>query len=152
MILIVIFVLFSSTGIFAGEVYEQFKETQKEIDALHSVEKKEQENLHTSLLSAFKSKLVSYYKYKDAHKMTMQEIQFEKSEDNDFTYYIKYKDFVGYFKFPNNPKENLSIPIQEKILLKPGVTFEKFRSLLKESKSKPSSSKSKPVNVSGKDK
>lgn len=119
-----------SASLTAGPLKDDFYKLQDEIEKAKHTEDHQKEQLEQTLLLSLQRSLSRYYHYKDADKITVSDFQYEEAETDKNTFYIQFKDFNGYFSYENNPRFYTSYPWDEKLLLKPGGTYEKDNSSL----------------------
>ncbi len=118
----------------SGTLNNQFNQIQEEIDQPPNKKEVEKQQEQKTLLIVMQQALSRNYRLKDAEKIQASEISYENSEENDLIYYVKYREFVGQFRFTNSPKKYFSWPIQTKVLLKPGSKYDEAESIFKNEK------------------
>ncbi len=114
-----------ASSLFAGPIMEEYYKLEKEIADSRKTDESQKKQLETTLLKSLQRSLARYYKYKDAEKLTASDFQYEASETDPNTFFVKFKDFTGYFSYHNDPRLYTSFPWDEKLIVKPGTEFEK---------------------------
>ncbi len=120
--------LFSSS--MAGPIYEEFKKRQADIQKLRYGQSSQKRQLDYNLYISIKRALKRWFDYADSDKIKASDLTYEKSGHHELTFYVKYKEFIGYFTYHSDPSIYFVLPIQEKLILPPGVQVKRNDSLL----------------------
>lgn len=118
--------------IFAGPIKDEFFKTVHDIEKLDSTEEARKKQLQSTIELSLKRALLRYYNYPEHSKIKVTEDNYEQSDMDKFTYYIKYEQFIGYFSYSNDPAKYFSNPRDERILIKPDKKDEYYERMLKE--------------------
>lgn len=94
---------------------EYYKVVDQKKNAKDTPEKRKAQ-LEETLVYAMRMAMHRLFNDPDASKITVKDFQYERSDLNPYMYYIKYKNYIGYFIFPNNPEYYLLIPAEQKFL------------------------------------
>ncbi|MCS6983897.1 MAG: hypothetical protein NZM25_02065 [Leptospiraceae bacterium] len=114
-----VFGLLLTTTLLAGPIEDEYNRTRDEIEKLRDNAQLRKEQLEKTLSRSLQRALLRYFNDPDYQKAELKEGNYERSEIDPYTYYYKYKDYVGYFTYSVDPEKYLAVPIAEKILQKP---------------------------------
>lgn len=117
-----------------GGLHGEFDRIQEEIDIPPNQKELDEKQEKKTLLVAMQEALARGYRLKDAHKITENDITVEQHEQNTLLYYVKYKQFIGQFRYKNAPSKYFSLPVESKVLLKPGTKYDEKPSVFKDDK------------------
>ena len=140
-LLIMVSTLSFYTFIVAGPIYDDFKKTQEEIAKSKNDPALLKIQLDQNILTSLQRSLVATYAYEGVEDIKIENIQYEASETEQFTYYVKFQDFVGFFTYFSNPEIFYMLPIREELLTKPGVVIKRKQNIIYTSFSESSSIK-----------
>lgn len=110
---------FVSIPVYSGPIEDEYNRTRDEIEKLKDNPQLRKEQLEKTLTRSLQRALLRYFNYPEYDKAELKEGSYERSEIDPYTYYYKYKDFVGYFTYSVDPEKYLAVPVSEKILQKP---------------------------------
>ena len=115
-----LFVAFSPA--FSGAIKDEFYKTMNDLKNTKTSPESRKKQLEETLLVSLQSAMFRFFLDPDANKIKTSDFTYEKSEVDANTYYIRYKDFVGYFTYSTSPELYLSLPIEQKLISKAGKT------------------------------
>jgi len=109
-------------GTFAesGIISEYKKIMQKKAEAKTSPEKLKAQ-LEKTLTKSLQNAMFRYHNYRDYLEIVTKDFKYEKSKEDDYTYYIKFKNYIGFFSFRNDPKQYFTYPRRQKLIILPGT-------------------------------
>lgn len=121
---------FCTAGLlFAGAIQDDYKQAERDIAAMTNTAEGRKAMLELNLTRSLQRHLLRNLDNPDYEKATVTEGNYEKLEMDatqkrrdglyNFTYYVKYNDYVGYFVFSNDPERYYSVPFEERFLKKP---------------------------------
>ena len=76
--------------------------------------------------------MLKFFDYPGYNEITISDFTYESIEEAKFTYYIKYKTFLGYFVYANDPGQYFLTPIEVKFISKPGTKLVRKNSIIEE--------------------
>ncbi len=120
-ITVIVTALTLASAIFAGPIEDEYNRTRDEIEKMRETPEMKKEQLQRTLNRSLQRALLRYYNLPDYDKAELAEGSYERSEVDPYTFYYKYKDYVGYFTYSVDPEKYLAVPVSEKILLKPSA-------------------------------
>ncbi len=124
---VIFIILLWSTNLFSGPIYDAYKKIEEKIDKEKdgAIDKKKQ--LEETLLKSLKSALVKSYHYADYDGIALPEMQYEIAEGIENAYYVKYKDFLAYFSYSQDPRLYYMFPLEQKVIIDPKIDISKFK-------------------------
>ncbi len=117
---------------FAGPIKDEFFKTVNDIEKLEETEEARKKQIQETIELSLKRALLRYYNYREFDKIKVTDSNYEQSDMDKYTYYIKYEQFIGYFSYSNDPGKYFSYPRDERILIKPEAKDEYYDKILKE--------------------
>gem|GEM_PF-1417506 len=117
---------------FAGPIKDEFFKTVNDIEKLEETEEARKKQLAETIELSLKRALLRYYNYRETDKIKITDSNYEQSDMDKYTYYIKFEQFIGYFSYANDPGKYFSYPRNERILIKPEAKDEYYDKMLKE--------------------
>ncbi|MDH5717878.1 MAG: hypothetical protein OEZ22_09595 [Spirochaetia bacterium] len=100
----------------AGQIEDTFNNL-VEKERLNIVpEDKKKNQLEQTLLVSLKRAVLNYYQDPDYENIKVSDFKYEKASDDNFTYYVQYKNYYAYFSFSISPELYLTYPLKYKIV------------------------------------
>lgn len=105
----------------AGPLRDEYYQVRKEVnDAENSGDQEARKTqLEETLTRSLRLVMLRRYQYSDYDKIKPGDFEYEESEINKYTYFIKFKGYVGYFSFSSDPAEYYSMPKDYRMYQKP---------------------------------
>ena len=126
---VIFIILLWSTNLFSGPIYDAYKKIEEQINKEKNgaIDKKKQ--LEETLLKSLKAALVKSYNYADYDGIALPEMQYEMAEGIENAYFVKYKDFLAYFSYSQDPRLYFMFPLEQKVIIDPkiGIGISKFK-------------------------
>lgn len=117
--------LFVVSSLFAGPLRDEYYETRSKIEESGGLNDKDgrKKQLEETLTRSLRLVMLRKYQYPEYDKITAGDFEYEKSEINDYTYFIKFKEYIGYFSFSSDPAEYYSMPRDYRLYEKPSASI-----------------------------
>lgn len=108
-------------NLFAGDLRDQYYETRSQVQDSKKFGNEEgrKQQLERTLTRSLRLVMLRKYQYEDYDKITSSDFEYEKSDINEYTYFVKYQDYVGYFSYSSDPQEYYTMPRDYRIYKKP---------------------------------
>ena len=125
-----VFVLSSLT--YSGPVFEEYKKVEKEKRLRKNTPAKQKAQLKKTLLISLKAAMLKFFDYPDYDEISENDFIYELVKGDTFTYYVKYKTFLGYFIYVNDPSQYFLTPIEVRFISKPGTKLVRRENIIEE--------------------
>lgn len=106
-------------SLFAGPIRDDYFKTRDDIEKAKDSPESRKQFLETNIQRSLRRLLVRYYGYQTPEKIKISASNYEQSEKDKLTYYIKFEEYVGFLTFSNNPEYYYAVPREEKVMQKP---------------------------------
>ncbi len=100
-------------SIWAGALKEEFLKTKDQAEKRYDTVHPPEVILSNNLLYATRRALRRYFLDPDWEKVQAKDIQYERSENDPFAFYIKYKNYIGYVVYEYDPEKFYQFPRRE---------------------------------------
>ena len=129
---ILLFISGLASAVYSGPIFEEYTqiEREKRIEKNNNIKQKNQ--LKKTLLSSLKLTMLKFFDYPEHEKISIADFSYETTEEAKLTYYVKYKDYLGYFVYNNDPGQYFLTPVEVKFVSKPGVKIAPRSSIIEE--------------------
>ena len=107
-----------TANIFAGPIRDDYFKTKDEIEKVRDTPETRKAFLELNVQRSLRRLLSRYYDYANPEKVKITSANYEQSEKDKLTYYIKFEDYVGFITFSNDPEYFYALPREEKIIRK----------------------------------
>lgn len=106
-----------TASVMAGPIEDEYNKTVDDLANAENTPENRKAQLEKTLNAALVRGLVRYHTAADAKDAKISD--YEKSEADPFTIFFRYKDFIGFFRYQNDPEKYFSFPVEERIIKKP---------------------------------
>ena len=100
----------------AGPLQDKFKVLEEKENNANPDPALRQTQLKSTLTKSMRIGLVSYFSYAKYADVTSKDITYEMVVNDKFAYYVKYKQFIGYFIYSQDPALYYVSPFKQKFL------------------------------------
>ncbi|MBS0619074.1 MAG: hypothetical protein JSR44_12855 [Spirochaetes bacterium] len=107
------------TSLSAGAIRDDYFKTLDDLEKSKDTPESRKQFLETNIQRSLRRLLVRYYGYINPEKIKISASNYEQSEKDKLTYYVKFEDYVGFLTFSNDPEYYYAVPRDEKIIHKP---------------------------------
>lgn len=103
----------------AGPIRDDYFKTRDDLEKKKDTPESRKQSLESNIQRSLRRLLVRYHGYPNPDKVKITASNYEQSEKDKLTFYVKYEDYVGFMTFANDPEYYFAVPREEKILQKP---------------------------------
>ena len=128
-----LFLIFAFTSlVHSGPIFEEYKKIEADKRLHKNSPEKLKAQLEKTLLGSLKITMLKFFDYPDYEDIGSADFAYESIGEARFTYYVKYKTFLGYFIYANDPSQYFLTPIKVKFTNKPGTKLARRDTIIEE--------------------